>query len=133
MKIVFLLAFISAFFTLQLVHATPASESLFNKYKTAGASNFDSTHGKALWHQEVKNNNGEILSCGTCHGNDLNQSGKHRTTNKMIDPMTTHANPARFTDERKMEKWFKRNCNDTWARECTPQEKGDILMYLLNL
>jgi len=113
--------------------ATPASDELFKKYKSAGAKEFDIERGKKDWHNEVKNKDNETLSCGTCHGSDLRKSGKHRTTNKMIEPMAYSANSERFTDEKKMEKWFKRNCNDAWGRECTVQEKGDILKYLLSL
>ncbi|HET6803481.1 MAG TPA: DUF1924 domain-containing protein, partial [Casimicrobiaceae bacterium] len=28
---------------------------------------------------------------------------------------------------------FRRNCNDVLSRACTPQEKGDVLAYLLEL
>ena len=33
----------------------------------------------------------------------------------------------------KVEKWFKRNCNDVLGRVCTPLEKGDVLSYLLTV
>jgi hypothetical protein len=46
--------------------------------------------------------------------------------------MAPSANKERFTDVKKIEKWFKRNCNDVLARECTAQEKGDFLKYLLS-
>ena len=36
----------------------------------------------------------------------------------------------RYTDPGKVEKWFGRNCLWTWGRECTAQEKGDLLEYL---
>ena len=34
---------------------------------------------------------------------------------------------------KKVAKWFKRNCNDVLDRECTAQEKGDVLSYLLTV
>jgi hypothetical protein len=43
------------------------------------------------------------------------------------------SNPERFTDQTKAEKWFKRNCNDVLARECTAQEKADVLSWLLTV
>ena len=43
------------------------------------------------------------------------------------------ANPDRFSDAATTEKWFRRNCNDVLGRECTPQEKGDVLTWLLSL
>jgi calcineurin-like phosphoesterase len=133
MKYFFALVFLASLFTSFIAEATPASDALLGKYKYEGASNFDIERGKKYWHTEVKNKDNDILSCGTCHGSDLGKSGKHRTTNKIIEPMAASVNKERFTDEKKMEKWFKRNCNDTWGRECTAQEKGDILKYLLSL
>ena len=34
------------------------------------------------------------------------------------------------TDEAKVDKWFRRNCNDVLSRECTAVEKADVLAYL---
>lgn len=59
--------------------------------------------------------------------------GKHSVTGKPIDPLAPAANPERFTNPAKVEKWFKRNCKDVLKRECTPQEKGDVLTYLLSI
>jgi hypothetical protein len=132
-KYLLILVGFSSFFSSYIAEATPASDTLLSQYKSAGAKEFDIERGKKNWHNEVKNKDHEILSCGTCHGSDLSTSGKHRTTNKIIEPMAPSANPERFTDVKKIEKWFKRNCNDTWGRECTAQEKGDILKYLLSL
>jgi len=30
-------------------------------------------------------------------------------------------------------KWFRRNCKTVLGRECTAQEKGDILTYLSSI
>lgn len=133
MKYFFILVFMGSVLAAFTAEATPASETLMNKYKSEGAHNFDTERGKKNWHAEFKSADGEMLSCGTCHGSDLSKSGKHRKTNKVIAPMAASANLERFTDEKKVEKWFKRNCNDTWGRECTAQEKADILKYLLSL
>jgi hypothetical protein len=32
-----------------------------------------------------------------------------------------------------VDKWFRRNCNDTLNRVCTPQEKADVTAWLLSL
>jgi hypothetical protein len=45
--------------------------------------------------------------------------------------MAPAVNGVRFTRTGKVEKWFKRNCNDVLGRTCTAQEKGDVLTYLL--
>jgi hypothetical protein len=51
-------------------------------------------------------------------------------TGKDIAPLAPAANPKRFTDPAKVEKWFRRNCNDVLHRACTPQEQGDIVAYV---
>ena len=51
----------------------------------------------------------------------------------MIQPLAPGVNPQRFTDVAQVEKWFKRNCGDVLKRECTAQEKGDILAWLVTL
>lgn len=112
--------------------ATPASDILLEKYASEGANNFNAERGQKEWLKQTKGADGEVQSCATCHGNDLSKSGKHRTTSKVIDPMFASVNPERYTDEKKIEKWFKRNCKDTWGRECTAQEKGNFLKFLLN-
>jgi len=132
-KYSFVIIFLFTFIAAPLAQATPASNALMEKYKSEGAGSFDMERGKKDWHKEVKGEEGEMLSCQTCHGSDLGKKGKHRKTQKIIEPMAPSANPERFTDEKKIEKWFKRNCKDTWGRECTAQEKGDILKYLLSL
>jgi len=45
--------------------------------------------------------------------------------------MAVSANPQRFTDMEKVEKWFGRNCNSVLGRDCTPQEKGDVATWLI--
>lgn len=111
--------------------ATPASDTLLGTYQTAGGKDFSATRGETLWKQEVTDDKGNKMSCTSCHGNQLSQAGEHVKTKKPIKPMAASANAERYTDQKKIEKWFKRNCKDTWGRECTAQEKGDILVYLL--
>ena len=72
-------------------------------------------------------------SCASCHTVDPLAPGKHIRTGKILLPLAPAANPARFTDAGKVEKWFQRNCNDVLGRVCTVQEKGDILQYLMSL
>ena len=50
---------------------------------------------------------------------------------KDIEPMAASANPKRFTDQAKTEKWFGRNCNNVLGRECMPTEKGDFITFML--
>ena len=76
---------------------------------------------------------GKEWSCASCHENPPNQDTKHIVTGKVIKPLAPSANPARFTDEVKAEKWFKRNCNDVLGRDCTTQEKADVLSWLMTI
>jgi mono/diheme cytochrome c family protein len=70
-------------------------------------------------------------SCATCHGENPLQPGRHATTGKAIQPLAPAANPERFTDAGKVEKWFRRNCNDVASRACSPREKADVIAWLL--
>ena len=76
---------------------------------------------------------GQEWSCASCHTRNPGAAGKHAVTNKQIDPLAPAANAARFTRSAKVEKWFKRNCNDVVGRACSAQEKGDVLAYLLTI
>src|ERR1035441_372964 len=75
--------------------ATPASDSLLAKYKTEGVSKIDAAKAKADWTKESKGEDGETISCTTCHGTDLSKPGKHRKTHKVIDPMSPRVNADR--------------------------------------
>ncbi|ADE11560.1 DUF1924 domain-containing protein [Sideroxydans lithotrophicus] len=127
-----LMALIGTLVMASAASATPASDELFARYKSEGASGFDAERGKADWAKEGKVEDGVKMNCSTCHGDDLRKPGKHKKTGKVIEPMAPSVNPERFTDAKKIEKWFKRNCNDAWGRECTAQEKGDVLKFLLS-
>jgi hypothetical protein len=72
-------------------------------------------------------------SCASCHTKDPMARGRHIVTGKDIAPFAPAANPKRFTDAAKVEKWFRRNCNDVLHRACTPQEKGDVVAYVTSL
>jgi len=76
---------------------------------------------------------GREWSCASCHGAVPTQDGKHASTGKTIAALAPAFNPQRFTDPAKTEKWFRRNCNDVAARECTAAEKADVLAWLLTL
>jgi hypothetical protein len=72
-------------------------------------------------------------SCASCHGERPTGTGRHAVTGKTLDPLAPAFNPRAFTDERRVEKWFRRNCQDVARRECTPTEKADVLAWLRTL
>lgn len=94
-------------------------------YQTQGASTFSAAAGQQLWQQQV-----DGRSCTSCHTNDVTNVGMHQKTRKEIAPMAPSLTADRLTDVAKIEKWFARNCNWTFKRDCTPQEKGDALLWL---
>lgn len=113
------------------VWATPATDAEFAQFKKDGAASFSAENGKKNWTKEVVSKEGDKRSCTSCHDADLTKSGKHNKTKKEIEPMAPSVNAERYTDQKKIEKWFKRNCEWTYGRECTAQEKGDFLKFLL--
>jgi len=112
------------------VHAGVVDE-LLTGYQRQGAADFSAARGEKFWNATHPDpESGGTRSCQTCHGTDLHKSGKHAKTGKVIDPLAPSTNAERLTDAKKIEKWFKRNCKWTIGRECTVQEKGDILKFL---
>ncbi|MGC2165767.1 MAG: DUF1924 domain-containing protein [Gallionella sp.] len=83
--------------------------------------------------QFFKQKHGSDWSCSSCHTDNPAATGKHAKTEKPIEPMAPSANSERFTNPKKIAKWFKRNCSDVLDRACTSQEQGDVLSYLLTV
>lgn len=71
--------------------------------------------------------------CSSCHTTNPASSGRHRATGKPIEPLAPAANPERLVSERKVEKWFRRNCMDVMDRPCSAAEKADVVAYLLGI
>lgn len=107
--------------------------ALLSAAPLVGAAGSSPDRGAADWVRQAPGPDGTPRSCVTCHGEDPRRPGHHATTGKVIAPLAPSAQPDRFSDPDKVEKWFKRNCTWTWGRECTPQEKTDFLTYLRSL
>ena len=105
-------------------------DKLLQHYAQQGGKDFNAERGKAFWLKEQTSDSGDKMTCGSCHGADLKQPGKHNKSGKVIEPMASSINAERYTDLEKVEKWFTRNCKQVLRRECTAQEKGDVLRYL---
>jgi hypothetical protein len=99
------------------------------KNENPAFSGFDASRGE----QFFKSRHDADWSCSSCHTENPTATGKHVVTQKAIEPMAPSANLERFTNPAKVKKWFKRNCKDVLKRECTAQEKGDVLTYLMTL
>lgn len=99
------------------------------KAENPGFSGFSAERGKTFHTQAFAGGKPDTPSCTSCHGKDPRGAGR-TSTGKVIDPVAVSAAPSRYTDPAKVEKWFKRNCNEVLGRECSAQEKGDWLSFM---
>lgn len=107
-----------------------AIPEMLKTYQSLGAGPFSAQSGEKLWKKVVTSDEGDKRECATCHKADLTKNGEHKKNGKTIKPMAPSVNAERYTEVKKIKKWFRRNCKWTWGRVCTPQEKGDLLTYL---
>ncbi len=97
---------------------------------------YEASSGKASvqrGEQFFTGKHGRDWSCASCHTATPNKTTEHILTGKSIEPLAPAANAKRFSDPAKSEKWFKRNCNDVLSRECSAQEKADVIAWLLTI
>lgn len=113
------------------VHAG-AVDDLLQQYRSEGAGEFSAERGKQRWHEDHPDPEqaGKVRNCSSCHTDNFKAKGKHAKTGEEIDPLAPSVNKERLTDKKFIEKWLKRNCKWVIDRECTPQEKGDYLVFL---
>jgi len=109
--------------------ATPAQTLADLRAEAGGSASIE--RGKHLYHNKFGGEKAD--SCAACHTRNPKDAGAHLRTHKRIEPLSPAMNPERFTDRAKVEKWFKRNCNEVLNRACTPQEKADFTAYVLSI
>lgn len=107
-------------------------ETLIAGYSQQAGQPASPERGKALFTARHGGGKPDTPSCTTCHTANPRAMGQART-GKPIDPMAPRVNAARFINTKKVEKWFRRNCNSVLGRECSPLEKADILAWLDSL
>ena len=107
--------------------ATPAE--LLAGYTAQAGAPAQAARGQAFFNSK----HGKDWTCASCHGAVPTQAGKHASTGKPITTLAPAFNPERFSDPAKVEKWFRRNCNDVADRVCTPAEKADVMAWLISL
>ncbi len=93
-----------------------------------GFRDFSAQRGEKFFHAKTGD-----MSCAACHSDNPKAAGKHVKTGKAIEALAPVANPQRLSDPAKVEKWFKRNCNDVLQRACTAREKGDFVAWLVSV
>ena len=117
-------------------------------------SGFSAERGKAFYFAEHPVDTGPPLSCASCHHDDpRKETFAHQDKipcrachvvfdrwpngvprmHRQILAFAPSENPERFTAEWKVEKWFEFNCNFLLGRDCTAQEKGDLITWLLTV
>lgn len=105
-------------------------KALFDSYQSAAIG--DVARGKAFFLGQHSGGKPDSPSCTSCHTSNLAGPGKTKA-GKEIGPMAASIARTRYTDRAEVEKWFKRNCADVLGRECSAQEKSDVLAFLLSL
>jgi hypothetical protein len=99
--------------------------------KQAGGVAFSAERGQKLFSGRFAGGKPDTPSCTSCHGSSPQNMGKTRA-GKEIAPMALSKTRDRYTDPKKVSKWFRRNCKSVLGRECTPLEKGDFLTFMMN-
>ncbi len=115
-----------------------SAQKLADKY-AAIAKNIDpaskglsADDGKAFFNRELTIR-GKQIACASCHTTNPADHGKHAVTGKKIEPLAPAANAKRFSNIDKVEKNFEKHCLDIIGRDCTAQEKGNFIAYLLTV
>ena len=124
-KSISLVVLLSALVVTGHTHASAGRIDHLDSYRQQGVEQTDAERGRKLWYATK-----DERSCASCHGETPADAGKHVKTGKTIEPMAPSANPERYRSAKKIEKWFLRNCKWTFGRECSTQEKADILTWL---
>lgn len=102
------------------------------KIENPSFEGFDYKRGENLFISEHIGKKGKLISCVSCHTDNLSKKGMNKRTNKVIEPLSPLANVERFTNVKDVKKWLRRNFKDVYQREGTAQEKGDVVTYIIN-
>lgn len=101
------------------------------KQHDPGFKAFSAERGRQLFSVQHATGKPETPSCTSCHTKSPLKVGSTRA-GKEIAPMAVSKTPERYTDIKKVEKWFRRNCKSVLGRVCTSLEKGDFLTFMMN-
>lgn len=120
----------------QRAHAAPSvAAELLRDYEAGareanpGFRGFSAAEGRRIYFSEHVEG-GQKVSCAACHTSDPRQRGR-TPAGKVVEPLAPAVNPDRLTDRADVEKWFARNCKQVMGRECTAEEKGHFLAFIL--
>jgi len=97
-----------------------------------GAINCASCH-TADPRQEIIAHKSKVL-CRQCHViNESEHPHPKDAKPRKIPPLAPSSNPKRLTDFDHVEEYLKPNCEMVMGRECTTQEKGDLIAWLISV
>lgn len=137
-KVSFLLCLALAAFSLNAQADVDTAKVLAKKYATFAKTinpdfkGFFPDMGRNFFKREFLLK-GKQVSCSSCHTDNPANPGKHIVTGKPIKPLSPVVEKTRFTDVDKVEKNFVDHCNEILGRDCTAQEKGNYIAYLLTV
>ncbi len=111
-----------------------ASELLDEYAASASASDpgfdgFSAKRGEAFFAATHGTGKPDTPACTSCHTTDPKKNGRTRA-GKTIAPLAKSLSPERYTDRKKVEKWFRRNCKSVLGRSCSAIEKGDFIIFM---
>jgi hypothetical protein len=121
-----LLSFVS--FSAQADVAT--AEQAAKQYSLFAKSTLSADEGRAFYTKKIVVA-GKDLSCSACHTDNPANVGKHNESGKAIQPMSPVVNPKRFSEVQKSEKGFTKHCKDLYGKDCSAQDKGNFITYVL--
>ena len=101
------------------------------KKNDPGFAGFSAARGEVFHRKSFAGGKPDTPACTSCHADDPRAAGR-TPAGKAIDAVAVSVSPTRYVDPAKVEKWFRRNCQDVLGRECSAQEKGDWLSYMLS-
>ena len=130
-----LIGFITTSFLITHFSSVIADESTVNtlmkNYQSQGAKNGNALRGEKFWNKTFSGKAPfSERSCKSCHSTNLKNKGEHIRTGKILKPMAPSINKSSLSKVKKVNKWFKRNCKWTTGKECSAQQKADILAFI---
>lgn len=129
--------------SMQVFADAETAQKIADKYAAAAKAadanyaGLSAEEGKTFFNREViqfkgdTKNPGKAIACASCHTANPADTGKHIVTGKSIKPLSPAVNAKRFSSVKNVEKKFTEHCNEVVGSDCTPQEKGNYIAYLL--
>ncbi len=130
-----LIGFVTTSFLITHFSSVMADETTVNtlikSYQSQGAKSANALRGEQFWNKTFSGKAPFTeRSCKSCHTANLKNKGEHIRTGKELKPLAPSINKLSLSKVKKVNKWFKRNCKWTTGKECSAQQKADILAFI---